>query len=244
MSTFKRAQVVITKEGQKYLGSAIGKQTFIESYVEQKVAIWVDQLEHLSSIAITQPHAVFAAFTHCLTSRWMFLARTAPNIEDLIKPLEETIRKVFLPNLTGQNAFNDTERDLLALPARHGVLGIFDPCRKSALHYFTCDTISAPLVCLILDQSEAYTPEVKAAQTRIRNNARKFHRQYEARTANNLKENLPAKLQKVLTICSKKGASSWLSAPPRGSQGCCVLAVWLATITPTFPLCLWPQFHH
>ena len=72
VSTFEGTQVVITGEGQKYLGSAIGKQTFIGSYVQQKVAIWVDQLERFSSIAITQPHAVFAAFTHCLTSRWTF----------------------------------------------------------------------------------------------------------------------------------------------------------------------------
>ena len=34
------------------------------------------------------------------------------------------------PNLTGQNPFNDIERDLLALPARLGGLGIFDPCKK------------------------------------------------------------------------------------------------------------------
>ena len=55
---------------------------------------------------------------------------TTPNIADLIKPLEETIRKVFLPNLTGQN---DMERDMLALPTRLGGLGILDPCRTSAL---------------------------------------------------------------------------------------------------------------
>lgn len=72
VSTFEGTQVVITVEGQKYLGSAIGKQTFVDSYVQQKVAIWVDQLERFSSIAITQPHAVFAAFTHCSTSRWTF----------------------------------------------------------------------------------------------------------------------------------------------------------------------------
>ena len=89
---------------------------------------------------------------------------------------------------------------MLALPAR---LGGLDPCRTSALHYSTCETISAPLVRLILDQSETYAPEIKEAQARMRNNARKFHRQYEARTANDLKEDLSTKLQKALTICSE-----------------------------------------
>ena len=176
-------------------------------------------LECLSSIAVTQPYAVFTAFTHSLTSRWTYLARTTPNIEDLIKSLEEIVRKVFLPKLTGQNAFNDTERDLLALPVRLDGLGILDPCKKSALHYSMCEAISAPLVRLILDQSETYAPEVKEVQARMRNNAQKFYRQYEARTANDLKENLSTKLQKNLTICSEKGTSNWLSALPISEHG-------------------------
>ena len=123
---------------------------------------------------------------HLLRS-YMYLARTTPNIDVLIKPLEETIRKVFLPNLTGQNPFNDIERDLLALPARLGGLGSFDPSKKSVLQYSMCETISDLLVRLILDQSETFTLEVDEAQSRTRNNARKFHRQHEARTAEDLK---------------------------------------------------------
>ena len=114
--------------------------------MQQKVASWVEELEQLSCIATTQPHAAFAAFTHGLSRRWTYLARTTPHIEDLIKPLEEAIKRIFLPNLTGRNAFNNTERDMLALPPRLGGLGISDPSKKSALHYSTCETISAPLV--------------------------------------------------------------------------------------------------
>ena len=80
---------------------------------------------------------------------------------------------------------------MLALPARLDGLGILDPCKKSALHYSMCETISAPIVRLIL---ETYAPEVKEAQARMRNNVRKFDRQYEARTADDLKENLSTKL--------------------------------------------------
>ena len=188
--------------------------------MQQKVATWIDELERLSSIAITQPHAAFAAFTHGLTSRLTYLARTTPNIEELSKPLEETIRKDFLPNLTGRNAFNDTERDLLELPAL-ALVGLAFLIQVKRVHYttLTCETIIAPLVCLILDQTGAYAPEVKADQTRRRKNARKFHRQLEARTANDLKETLPTKLQKALTIRSEKGASSWLSALPITEHG-------------------------
>ena len=115
VAIFERTQVVVTEEGKKYLGSAIGKQSFIESYVQQKVASWVDELERLSCIATTQPHAAFAALTHGLSSRWTYLARTISHIEDLIKPLKEAIKRVFLPSLTNRNAFNNNERDMLAV---------------------------------------------------------------------------------------------------------------------------------
>ena len=151
-STFRGTQVVISEEGKKYFGSAIGKQTFIENYVQQKVTTWVSELERLSSIAISQPHAVFAAFvafTHGLTNRWTYLARTTPNIVELIKPLEETIRKVLLPNLTGQNQRHQKEFIGITSVSRWsqclGGLCILDPCKKSAIHYSTCQKISAPL---------------------------------------------------------------------------------------------------
>ena len=38
-------------------------------------------------------------------------------------------------------------------------------------------------------------------------------------TANDLKESLPTKLQKAMTMCSEKGASSWLSALPISEHG-------------------------
>ena len=41
-------------------GAAIGTQTFVERYVEEKVSDWVDAVERLSSIAHTQPHAAYS----------------------------------------------------------------------------------------------------------------------------------------------------------------------------------------
>ena len=85
--------------------------------------------------------------------------------------------------------------------------------------YSMCQKISPPLVCLILDQSEAYTPKVMAAQARLRNDARKLNRRHEEQTATNLKENLPTKLKRAQTVCLEKGASSWISALPISEHG-------------------------
>ena len=99
----------------------------MDTFIQQKVAGWVRELEQLSSIAITQPQATYAALTHSLIHKWTYLARTVPNIGDLLKPLEDVIRQLLLPSITDQNALSDNERDLMALPARLGGLGIADP---------------------------------------------------------------------------------------------------------------------
>lgn len=58
--------------------------SFVECYVQHKVSGWVKEVERLSSNAETQPHAAYAAFTHGLTSKWTYLARTIPDIENLL----------------------------------------------------------------------------------------------------------------------------------------------------------------
>ena len=68
-------------------------------------------------------------------------------------------------------------------------------------------------------RSSAGYSEVIADQERMRNNARKVSRQYETRSANELKENLPNKLLKAHTVCSEKGASSWLTVLPISEHG-------------------------
>ena len=61
---FQGTGISVTEEGKIHLGAAIGTQAFVESYIERKVSEWVNAVERLSSIAHTQPHAAYAAFTH------------------------------------------------------------------------------------------------------------------------------------------------------------------------------------
>ena len=218
-SIFAESGVAITAEGRRHLGGAIGTPTFVESYVRQKVSGWEKEIESLSSIATTQPHAAYAAFTHGISSRWTYLSRTIPHIADLLKPLEDTIRQKFLPSLTGREAFNDELRDLLALPVRLGGLGIIDPSRQTKCQHNTSEKISAPLVALILQQSCIYSAEDKATQMKAKNNARTHRRQLDQATAIELQHKLPTNLQRAMMASSEKGASSWLSVLPIDEHG-------------------------
>ena len=150
---FKDSGISITTEGKRHLGAAIGTPQFISFYVERKVCEWVSEIECLSSIALTQPHAAYAAFTHGLKHKWTYLIRTIPDIESLLQPLEDAIRHKFLPSLTGQTALSNDTRELLALPVRHGGLGIINPTRNSRFYHQSSKHITAPLISLISEQS-------------------------------------------------------------------------------------------
>ena len=126
-SCFLGAGVNITTEGRPYLGSPIGTDEYINSFVKNKVHQWSTELKTLANIATTQPHAAYAAYTHGLTSRWSYLSRTTPNISDELLSLEAVICTEFLPTISGRAPPGDLERELLALPARFGGIAVPNP---------------------------------------------------------------------------------------------------------------------
>ena len=197
----------------------IGTQASVESYVKQKVSVWVNAVEHLSSIAHTQPHAAYAAFTHGLMSKWTYLTRAIPNIGDLLSPLKDIIRQKPLPSLTGQNAFNDVTRDLMALPVRLGGLGITNPSADTPFNHDASMKITAPLTALIMDQSPLYSNTTKVEQLRIKKESMKAKKHHQLQAAAELKEKLPNNLQRATNLLSEKGSSSWLSVLPIADHG-------------------------
>ena len=121
--------------------------------MKAKFKNWSLELEQLASIANKQPHAAFSALTHGLESRWVYVARTIPNIGHLLQPLEELLRTKFIPSLT---APSDLERELLALPARLEGLGLLNPSHLSTTEYSASMKVTQPLVDDIIKQDEKY----------------------------------------------------------------------------------------
>lgn len=218
-SLFQDTGVVVTHDGKRHLGSAIGSHSFVENYVEEKVTEWKREVERLSEIAMTQPQAAYAALTHGLVSKWTYLARTTPNIDTLLKPLEEVIRHKLLPAITGQKAFSDNLRDLMALPAHLGGLGIINPSHKSTTYYSNSSSITTPLVDLITQQSKTLPPETRNAQIRAKNLTRTTRRQREKAEASEITNKLPSNLKKAVEVSSEKGASTWLTTLPIADHG-------------------------
>ena len=143
---FQNTGIKISVDRQRHLGAAIGSQSFVKAYVSDKVAGWISKVERLSSIAKSQKHSAYAVFTHGLSGKWAFIMRITSDIEDGLQPLEDAIRYSFLPALTGRQAFSDAERELLALPARHGGLGILNPTKSANSQFDASTKVSKPLV--------------------------------------------------------------------------------------------------
>ena len=62
----------------------------------------VKELKQLSTIAKTQPHAAFAAYTHGLKNKWSYLSRIMPDIGPRLQALEDILRSDLIP--TSQEA--------------------------------------------------------------------------------------------------------------------------------------------
>ena len=215
--TFSDSGVSITVEGKRYLGAVIGSSKSVTDYVEQKVTEWINEVESLSSIATTQPHAAYATFTHGLKHKWTYLTRTIANIDHRLQPLEDVIRGTFIPSLTGQIAFNEETRDLMALPVRLGGLGIINPTRHNTLnHQSSLSTTTTPLISLILEQSHTYLQETKAEQLQAKKEVKKNCRQQYTATVAELEVKLSNNMKRALQVLT---ASGWLATLPIADHG-------------------------
>ena len=156
---FSNTGVVISADGQRHLGAAIGHRDYTVTYVTSKVKAWCDEVKRLAEVADIFPHAAYAAFTHGLFSCWSYLLRTIPHIADLLQLLEDVIHQLFIPALFGRPPCSFTERDLYALSVRLGSLGLVNPCSTASSSFHDFEKLTAPLVALIAVQCMTQTAD-------------------------------------------------------------------------------------
>ena len=188
------------------------------SYVEEKVKGWSADVTQLAKIAQSQPHAAYSAFNKGLASGWIYVLRTVPGIADLLQPLEDVIRFVLIPALTGRAPPNDIERNLFALPPRWGGLGLCNPVCLASHEYDASLKITEPLCKLLLSHDRQY-PEVKADQLLQKSTVRSFKQQCYSRNSSDLHQQLSPSLQLAVNLATEKGASSWLTTLPLEEYG-------------------------
>ena len=90
-----------------------------------------------------------------------------PQIDMELQALEEAIRLEFIPSLTGENHLSCELRNLLALPARTGGLGLNNPVREAVIQFHTSVKVTAPLVKLC-SSTESTQPKLWQSSQRSR----------------------------------------------------------------------------
>ena len=53
--------ILLTADGQRHLGAAIGTSNFRAQYAGEKVTKWCNELHRLTDFAKTQPYAAYSA---------------------------------------------------------------------------------------------------------------------------------------------------------------------------------------
>ena len=207
-------EVKITSEGCPHLDAPLDIPDYVSQYVSEKVQQWSKELKLLSAIAITKPHATFAAYTHGLASKWSYLCRTTPFVSPHLKVLEDVLRTEFIPNLTGRPSPNDALRKLLALPARLGGLGISNPSLNSDDAFKTSLLVTVPLKKLIQMQDSEYTYQAYADQMTAKADMWQKRCEQATTDANSLRDELTPTLQKAIDLARERGSSSWLTSLP------------------------------
>ena len=210
---FGDTAVNITSEGRPYLGAPLGTDDYVKNFVCSKVNEWSGLLSSLSEIATCQPHAAYAALTHGLASKWLFLCRTTPNIHHLLDPLETIIRTKLLPSFTDRAPPNECLRSLFALPVRLGGLGVSLPTNLSSEFEYSLK-ICTPLIKQIMEQNNSYSYEVLTDQMSARSTTHRDRRAKAIEHAATVRDQLPTNMQYAMDLAQEKGASSWLTALP------------------------------
>ena len=66
--------------------------------------------------------------------RWSYLQRTIPNTSHHFEPLEDIIKKKLILSIVGRKV-TPQERRIIALPVRHGGLGIPNPVETANFEF-------------------------------------------------------------------------------------------------------------
>ena len=117
---------------------------------------WKNQLEILSKIAEIQPQAAYSAYMFGLKHKFTFFLRTVPDIADYLFPIEETLRSLFIPAITGGHICSDAERVLLALPVKFGGLGVQNLCEIANTELLSSKEITRELYENVITQNNDF----------------------------------------------------------------------------------------
>ena len=142
---------------------------------------------------------------HGVSSRWMFVSRTVPFDSVVFQPLEDVIRQVFIPSLTG-------------CPPPWDGLGIFVPTTTCNGELAASRHIAEPLCLCIHDYSVNFVEALSHQHFRKCSVCKAKLEPYST-SSSELHQRLEPTLLHAVELASVKGASNWLMTLPLNERG-------------------------
>ena len=137
-------------------------------------------------------------------------------VDTAMAPVEEAVVDDFIPALSGRPV-SPVERELLALPCRHGGMGLTKPTSLGS-QYLSSRRVSAPISSRIAQQIGALGDslvEVRAIKRKVASDGRNGSKA----EATILAASLEPEMQHIISLASEKGSSSWLTCRPLARHG-------------------------
>lgn len=212
-------EVNITVDGKRHLGAVVGSKDYKDQYCNEKVSAWRREIETLSEIATSQPHAAYVAFTKGYRSKFTYFMRTIESFEDYVDPIHEVLNDVFLPTIFGQNEqFPDELKELFTLPPAQGGLGMPNLKVESPQQYAASISITRSHVDSITMQSTMMKKSEPSIDD-LKKHQQSLKATYLKSKMETIDASLPSDLLPLVNQARDKGASSWLNAIPLEEQG-------------------------
>ena len=211
-------EVNITLEGRRHLGAVIGSKEFMNQYCQEKIDKWLREMESLTEISKSQPHATYIAFTKGFKSKFTYYLHTIQSSEEYVDPIEEVIHTSFLPSLLSQaEPLPEELKELVNLSPAQGGIGIPDLKRESSEQFNTSLDITAPHVNSIVTQSSTIPARELMEEKKHEINAQR--RAATKSQIDTIDDSLSPDLLQAVQQTRDKGASSWLNAIPIEEHG-------------------------
>ena len=212
-------EVNITIEDQHHLGAVIASQEYKDQYFEEKVRAWKEEIERLSEIAKSQPHAPYIAFTKGFNSKFTYFMRTIEPFEVYVDPIQEMIEDLLLPTLFDQSEPLPNEvRGLATLATGQGGLGIPDLKSKAPQQFAPSRLITTAHVDSITSQSSIMVPGERSTEE-LKRHQQSLKRASAKDKMDSIDSSLSPGLLRLVNQSRDKGASSWLNAMPLADKG-------------------------
>ena len=161
---------MLTTDGRRHCGAAIGTSNFHAQYAAEKIIKWCNVLHRHPDFAKTQPYAAYSAFTLGNLSPYTYFMRTIPGMHDFIKPVDDMIRLELLPALLNSIVL-EVDRQLYSLPLRHGELRIQILSKIAKSQFEALQATTLPLVTIMISQGNTLpnNTEVNKIKRKITN---------------------------------------------------------------------------